>query len=69
MKKFLLALCVPILGLASFNGLIAIACSFIASNLFDSFWLGKGLWVLPASFYLFFYYLISFVKFKREKAD
>tara|TARA_A100001037_G_scaffold268480_1_gene262014 strand:+ start:1488 stop:1694 length:207 start_codon:yes stop_codon:yes gene_type:complete len=66
MKKFLLALCAPVLGLASLNGLIAIACSFVASNLFDSFWLGKGLWVLPISFYLFFYYLIAFVNFRKQ---
>ena len=66
MKKILLGLCTPLLGLATMHGLLSIVLAFAASNVLDEFWLGKGVWSLPAGLYVFFYYLIVFLKFRKS---
>tara|TARA_B100000029_G_C17527668_1_gene942217 strand:- start:662 stop:871 length:210 start_codon:yes stop_codon:yes gene_type:complete len=66
MKKILLALCAPFLGLATTHGLLSIVLSFVTSNLIDQFWLGKNMWTLPTGLYFLFYYLIVFLKFRKN---
>jgi len=48
------------------HGLLSIVLAFAASNVLDEFWLGKGSWGLPAGLYIFFYYLIVFLKYRKS---